>query len=107
MPNPKRHTARKSRDGSSTLQQSGSGVSPLEKSRGGSSTLSYESGEQLLKRILEEHRKNWQGRGQYKEPTASDTNNLPQLPTGWTWANVEQLTTTCFKTLELLQHPPR
>jgi hypothetical protein len=38
MPSTNRHTTRKSRDGSSTLQQGGSGVSPL-KSRDGSSTL--------------------------------------------------------------------
>ncbi len=80
----------KSRDGSSTLQQSGSGVSPL-KSRDGSSTLPYESGEQLLKRILEKRRSNWTGRGKYKEPATPDTTNLPVLPEGWTWASVEQL----------------
>jgi type I restriction enzyme S subunit len=70
--------------------QSGSGVSPL-KSRDGSSTLPYETGEQLLKRILEERRKNWSGRGKYKEPAGPDTTNLPQLPEGWTWATTEQL----------------
>ena len=51
----------------------------------------FESGEQLLKRILAERRKNWNGRGQYKEPAAPDTANLPPLPLGWTWATVEQL----------------
>lgn len=73
------------------LHKSGSGVSPLKKSRDGSSTLPYESGEQLLKRILEERHKKWSGRGQYKEPEAPDTTNLPQLPKGWTWASFEQL----------------
>ncbi|MGC3958424.1 MAG: restriction endonuclease subunit S [Verrucomicrobiota bacterium] len=51
----------------------------------------FESGEQLLKRILAERRKNWTGRGQYKEPAAPDTANLPTLPEGWKWASVEQL----------------
>lgn len=51
----------------------------------------YESGEALLQRILAERRKNWTGRGQYKEPAAPDTANLPPLPEGWTWATLEQL----------------
>jgi len=51
----------------------------------------FETGGQLLKRILAERRKNWQGRGKYKEPAAPDTANLPCLPVGWTWATVEQL----------------
>lgn len=50
-----------------------------------------ETGEQLLKRILEDRRKNWQGRGKYKEPAAPDITKLPQLPEGWTWATVEQI----------------
>lgn len=52
----------------------------------------YETGEQLLKRILAERRKKWTGRGRYKEPAAPDTANLPPLPEGWTWATAEQLT---------------
>lgn len=51
----------------------------------------FESGEALLQRILAERRKNWTGRGQYKEPAAPDTTNLPPLPEGWTWASLEQL----------------
>ena len=51
----------------------------------------YETGEQLLQRILTERRQNWQGRGQYKEPAAPDTTKLPPLPEGWTWANAQQL----------------
>jgi type I restriction enzyme S subunit len=51
----------------------------------------FESGEQLLKRILAERRQHWAGRGRYKEPATFDTTNLPPLPTGWTWASVEQL----------------
>ena len=51
----------------------------------------YETGEQLLRRILAERRKNWTGRGKYKEPAAPGTTSLPPLPDGWTWATVEQL----------------
>ena len=52
----------------------------------------FETGEQLLARILAERRQHWQGRGQYKEPAVPDTSNLPPLPEGWTWASVEQVT---------------
>jgi type I restriction enzyme S subunit len=52
---------------------------------------SYETGEQLLARILSDRRKNWHGRGKYKEPAAPDTASLPRLPAGWAWATVGQL----------------
>ena len=51
----------------------------------------FETGEQLLLRILSERRTNWTGRGKYKEPAAPDTTNLPELPEGWTWATPDQL----------------
>ncbi len=47
---------------------------------------SYETGAQLLKRILETRRSQWQGKGKYKEPAAPDTTGLPELPEGWVWA---------------------
>ena len=52
---------------------------------------SYETGEQLLQRILETRRGQWKGKGKYKEPTAPDITNLPELPEGWVWANVDEL----------------
>ncbi len=52
---------------------------------------SYETGEQLLQRILETRRNQWQGKGKYKEPAAPDTTNLPELPEGWVWATMPQL----------------
>ncbi|MBD3812771.1 MAG: restriction endonuclease subunit S [Betaproteobacteria bacterium] len=52
---------------------------------------SYETGTQLLQRILETRRSQWQGKGKYKEPAAPDTTDLPELPEGWGWANVDQL----------------
>jgi type I restriction enzyme S subunit len=51
----------------------------------------YETGEQLLQRILTERRTNWTGRGKYKEPTAPDTANLPDLPEGWVYVSVESV----------------
>jgi type I restriction enzyme S subunit len=47
---------------------------------------SYETGAQLLQRILETRRSQRQGKGKYKEPAAPDTTNLPELPEGWVWA---------------------
>jgi len=69
----------------------------------------FETGEQLLQRILHERRRKWeeaelakmQAKGKvpkndkwkqkYKEPAAPDTTNLPELPEGWVWATIEQL----------------
>lgn len=52
---------------------------------------SYETGEQLLQRILETRRSQWKGKGKYKEPAAPATTDLPELPEGWVWATVDQL----------------
>lgn len=52
---------------------------------------SYETGEQLLRRILEERRAKWSGKGKYKEPLAPVTDDLPVLPEGWTWARLDSL----------------
>ena len=51
----------------------------------------FETGAQLLQRILETRRSQWTGRGKYKEPAAADTTDLPELPEGWVWATVDQL----------------
>ncbi len=54
----------------------------------------YEPADRLLARILAERRARWQAQAKpgrkYKEPVAPDTSELPGLPTGWTWATVEQ-----------------
>ncbi|MCA3044163.1 MAG: restriction endonuclease subunit S, partial [Rhodocyclaceae bacterium] len=47
----------------------------------------YETGEQLLQRILETRRKEWKGKGKYTEPAAPDMADLPALPDGWLWAS--------------------
>lgn len=67
-----------------------------------------ESASELLERILKQRRerweqdqlaayekkgkkppKNWQAK--YKQPAGPDTEDLPGLPEGWTWASLEQL----------------
>lgn len=53
---------------------------------------SYETGEQLLQRILEERQEKWAGRGKYKEPSSPDANGFCVLPEGWVWASGDQLT---------------
>jgi len=70
---------------------------------------SYETGEQLLARILKERRAKWEAdhlakmiaagkppknddwKKRYKEPIPPHTINQPPLPGGWTWANVDEL----------------
>lgn len=52
----------------------------------------YETGAQLLQRILETRRSQWKGKGKYKEHAAPDTTDLPGLPEGWAYATAEQLT---------------
>jgi type I restriction enzyme S subunit len=52
---------------------------------------SYETGAQLLQRILRIRRSQWRGKGKYKEPAARDTANLLELPEGWVWAAADQV----------------
>jgi type I restriction enzyme S subunit len=69
----------------------------------------YEPADKLLQRILRERRARWEAdtlakmqasgkppkddhwKQKYKEPSAPDTSNLSELPEGWCWANLEQL----------------
>jgi type I restriction enzyme S subunit len=51
----------------------------------------YETGAQLLQRILATRRSQWQGKSKYKEPSAPNTSDLPELPNGWAWTTLEQL----------------
>ncbi len=53
---------------------------------------SYETGEQLLQRILEERRVKWTGRGKYKSPVQAPIDGHDVLPEGWTIATADQLT---------------
>ena len=56
----------------------------------------YESADVLLERILAERRARWESqekrRGKYKEPSAPDTSDPPELPEGWVWSLMGQ----CF-----------
>lgn len=65
---------------------------------------SYETGAQLLQRILETRRRQWQGKGKYKEPAAPDTTDLPELPEGWVWASLDQ---ACAKITDGTHHSPK
>lgn len=67
-----------------------------------------EPASKLLERILQERRQKWEAqqleqfkakgkvpkdegwKGKYKEPSAPDTSDLPELPEGWCWASVSQ-----------------
>ena len=68
-----------------------------------------ETGAQLLERILVERRQRWEAKqlakfqeqgktppngwqNHYSHPVRPDTTGLPELPEGWVWATVEQLT---------------
>ncbi len=53
---------------------------------------SFETGEQLLQRILETRRSQWKGRGRYKEPEPANLSTLPVPPDGWHWFSIDQLT---------------
>lgn len=50
-----------------------------------------EPANKLLERILKERRENWKGKGQYKEPEMPDTSDFIELPEGWCWASLGQL----------------
>ena len=52
----------------------------------------YEPAEVLLEQILEERRRKWEGNNKgkkYKEAVVLDINELPELPDGWIWKNME------------------
>ena len=52
---------------------------------------SYETGAQLLQRILETRRSQWKGNGKYREPAAPDTIALSELPEGWAWGRLDAI----------------
>ena len=62
------------------------------KGRGTRGGGEFETGEELLARILAERRKNWQGKGPYKEPAPPNTAKYGSIPAGWIVASLEQLT---------------
>jgi type I restriction enzyme S subunit len=50
----------------------------------------FETGEQLLQRILEERRSTWTGPGKFRTPDAPALDSS-ELPEGWTWSSIAQL----------------
>ncbi len=52
----------------------------------------YEPASFLLERILAERHARWETQenrhGKYKEPVASDSTDLPELPEGWVWSSI-------------------
>ena len=67
----------------------------IEAERARSESRDYEPAGVLLERILAERRARWESqekkRGKYKEPSAPDTSALPELPEGWVWATLSQV----------------
>jgi type I restriction enzyme S subunit len=51
----------------------------------------YETGRELLDRVLDARRINWSARGKYPAPDAVDLTGLSAPPEGWTWASADQL----------------
>ena len=51
----------------------------------------YETGEQLLQRVLLARPDQWSARGRYVEPLPAETKDLSPLPDGWKWASIDQL----------------
>lgn len=51
----------------------------------------YETGAQLLQRVLETRRRRWTGKTKYKEPAVPDASNPPPSLEGWVWATADQL----------------
>ena len=51
---------------------------------------SFETGEQLLQRILETRRSSWSGRGKFRSPDAPER-DASELPEGWSWSSIDQL----------------
>lgn len=67
---------------------------PTEASLARAEGRSFEPASDLLARILEERRSGWKAsgkRGKYNEPIAPDTESLSELPEGWCWASLDQL----------------
>jgi len=51
----------------------------------------YETGSELLKRILAMRRKQWNGRSKYVEPSDPNAEFIPDLPKGWALARLDAI----------------
>ena len=63
---------------------------PLEAELARREGRSFETGEQLLQRILEARSSGWSGRGKFRTPDAPER-DASELPEGWTWSSIDQL----------------
>ena len=63
---------------------------PLEAELARHEGRSFETGEQLLQRILEARRNSWSGRGKFRSPGVTER-DASELPLGWTWSSIDQL----------------
>jgi type I restriction enzyme, S subunit len=52
---------------------------------------SFETGAQLLQRVLAERKRAWTGKRQYVEPAPVAREEGASLPEGWTWASLDEL----------------
>lgn len=52
---------------------------------------SFETGAQLLQRVLSERRSGWMGKGKFKEPGSPNANILLDVPEGWATASIDQI----------------
>lgn len=52
---------------------------------------SYETGDQLLNRVLLERRQRWSGRGRYAEASLPEGAELPSIPVGWAWTTLDAI----------------
>src|SRR5437773_2197138 len=69
----------------SVLKAAGEGrLVPTEAELARKENRNYETGEQLLQRILKERREKWNGKGKYKEAAAPSRADLRRSPEGWT-----------------------
>jgi len=51
----------------------------------------FETGEQLLQRILETRRCQWKGKGKFEAAVSPEIDELHVLPDGWTWCATDQV----------------
>jgi len=69
-----------------------------------------ETGEILLQRVLKSRRKEWKGKGEYKEPVLPVTSFLPPPPKTWTTCSLDQLVSSnrliCYGILMPKEHIP-
>lgn len=81
---------------------------PIEADIAGREDRSYETGSQLLVRVLQERRRAWSGKGTYQDSERPETRGLPLLPDGWVWARLDAV--AALKggiTVDSKRHDPR